>query len=24
VHFPDPSVGRIARWGDGFKVAPAA
>ncbi|MGH6691737.1 MAG: MBL fold metallo-hydrolase, partial [Gammaproteobacteria bacterium] len=20
VHFPEPSIGRIARWDDGFKV----
>jgi glyoxylase-like metal-dependent hydrolase (beta-lactamase superfamily II) len=24
VHFPSPSVGRVARWEDGFKVVPAA
>jgi glyoxylase-like metal-dependent hydrolase (beta-lactamase superfamily II) len=22
VHFPSPSVGRVARWGDGFKLLP--
>jgi hypothetical protein len=21
VHFPEPSMGRIARWEDGFKIA---
>ena len=23
AHFPSPSTGRIARWGDGFKVVDA-